>query len=325
MDPATGDVLVAATTPTFDPNNLTPALMQNYTTGDDAKYEHRFVDRARFGYYPPGSTLKIAASVCALDNMPDALSFTVTSNHVADPIKWQAGGKWYIRRHVREDEADPSFGALTMGPALRVSSNIYFANLTAKMGSGPYRQTLVNRLGFSHVPSQEKFDEDLPDIGYGQGRMLATPLEMCRLAAAVANDGKICSPRIVTELTMPGENEERDLPDDPNDRPRVFKPQPPASAMSTTTAKTLQEMMRVVVTSGTARNIFTNMSFTVAGKTGSAQNHLYDGKAHSWFIGFAPYSAQESPRYAFACCVENCGYGRAAAAPVCREVLKKLK
>ncbi len=80
--------------------------------------------------------------------------------------------------------------------------------------------------------------------------------------------------------------------------------------------------MHTVVTAGTARNIFTNMPFSVAGKTGSAQNHQYDKKAHSWFIGFAPCSAQAPARYAFACCVENSGYGRAAAAPVCRDVLR---
>ncbi len=207
MDPATGEVLVAATTPSFDPNNLTPEKMHIYNSGDDAKYEHRFVDRSRFGYYPPGSTMKVATAACALDNMPNAINFTVTSNHVADTIKWQAGGKWYVRRHVREDEADPSFGALTLGPALRVSSNIYFANLAAALRSATFRDTLVNKFCFSHVPDQAKFDADLPDIGYGQGRMLASPVEMCRLAACVANNGRIPTPHIVTALTMPGDVE----------------------------------------------------------------------------------------------------------------------
>lgn len=325
MDPATGEVLVAATTPTFDPNSLTPEKMREYSAGDDAKFEHRFVDRARFGYYPPGSTMKVATAACALDNMPNAVNFTVTSNHVADPIKWQAGGKWWVRRHVREDEADPSFGALTLGPALRVSSNIYFANLAATLGSSLFRSTLVDRLGFSHVPDVARFDADLPDIGYGQGTMLASPLEMCRLASCVANNGQMITPRFVTALTMPGEIEERDLPEDPVDRPKTFGSAPPTAAITSQSARTLQDLMRTVVTAGTARNIFTNMPFTVAGKTGSAQNHQYDKKAHSWFIGFAPCSEQAPPRYAFACCVENSGYGRAAAAPVCRDVLKHVR
>jgi cell division protein FtsI/penicillin-binding protein 2/cell division protein FtsW (lipid II flippase) len=325
MDPPTGDIIVAATTPTFDPNTLTPEKIRSYNTGDDAKFEHRFVDRSRFGFYPPGSTMKVATAACALDNMPNAINFMVTSNHVADTIRWQANGKWYVRKHVREDEADPSFGALTMGSALRVSSNIYFANLAATLGSDTLRQTLVNKFCYSHVPSQANFDADLPDIGYGQGRMLASPLEMCRLAACVANDGRIPTPRLVTALTMPGDVEKSDLPDDPTDRPRTFDSVPPATAITLSSAKTLQDFMRVVVTSGTARNIFTNMPFTVAGKTGSAQNHQYDKKAHSWFIGFAPCSDQAPARYAFACCVENSGYGRAAAAPICRDVLRLVK
>lgn len=324
MNPATGEVLVAATTPTFDPNTLTPEKMRQYTTGDDARLEHRLVDRSRFGFYPPGSTMKIATAACALDNMPDALNFTVTSNHVADPIRWQAGGKTKVRLHVREDEADPSFGALNMENALRVSSNIYFANLAANLGSVTFRNTLVDKMGFKHVPRQEAFDDDLPDIGYGQGRMLASPLEMCRLAASVANDGQMMTSRFVTALTPPIGVAASDLPDDKTDRPKQFPPVAFSQAMTRPTAHNLQRMMGIVVERGTARNIFTHMPFSVAGKTGSAQNHLYDKKAHSWFIGFAPYSADTHPRYAFACVIENAGYGRAAAAPTCRDVLKKL-
>jgi len=325
IEPGTGAVLVSATSPTYDPNALTPDKMREFNTGDDARLEHRFLDRSRYGYYPPGSTMKVATAACALDNMPGALNFTVTSDHVASPIKWQAGGKWYVRRHVREDEADPAFGALSMGPALRVSSNIYYANLAAALGSNVFHDTLVNRYGYSHVPIQAKFDADLPDIGYGQGRMLASPLEQCRMAACVANNGLLMTPRFVESLTLPGNSEDHDIPEDPVNRPRQF-PSPAASvAIRKENAITLQGLMRSVVTSGTARNIFVGMPFTVAGKTGSAENDLFDGKAHSWFMGFAPCEDGTIAKYAFACVVENGGYGRAAAAPVCRDVLKLLK
>ena len=59
---------------------------------------------------------------------------------------------------------------------------------------------------------------------------------------------------------------------------------------------------------------------SVAGKTGSAQNDQGDGMTHSWFAGFAP---AVNPTLAFACIVENGGSGRAAAAPVCREIVRK--
>jgi peptidoglycan glycosyltransferase len=58
---------------------------------------------------------------------------------------------------------------------------------------------------------------------------------------------------------------------------------------------------------------------TVAGKTGSAQTNSGDGETHSWFVGFAP---APNPTIAFACIVENGGAGRAAAGPVCREIVK---
>ncbi len=329
MDPTTGEVLIAATSPGFDPNALTPDKMRQFTSGDDSRFEHRFVDRSRFGYYPPGSTMKVATAACALDTLPDALQFHVTANHVADPIKWQANGKWYIRKHVREDEGDPAFGTLDMRNALRVSSNIYFANLAAAIGSNPLHDTLANRFGFSHVPKQEQFDADLPDIGYGQGRMLASPLEMCRIASMVANKGMLPDPHLLTSTTFPGaEADGQDagniLPTDPVDRPQTYA-HTSVRALTEPSALRLQEYMGNVVTSGTARGIFTGMPFEVAGKTGSAQNHQYDKKAHSWFIGFAPYSNASAPRWAFACVVENGGYGRQQSAPICRDILRKLK
>ena len=83
--------------------------------------------------------------------------------------------------------------------------------------------------------------------------------------------------------------------------------------------------MRRVVTNGTARGVFDDLPFAVAGKTGTAQNHQYDRQPHSWFVGFAPYGESAPPRYAFACVVENGGYGKTVAAVICRDVLRKLR
>lgn len=51
---------------------------------------------------------------------------------------------------------------------------------------------------------------------------------------------------------------------------------------------------------------------------------LLKPETHSWFIGFAPCSDHAAPRYAFACVVENGGYGHRVAAAVCHDMLKKL-
>jgi cell division protein FtsW (lipid II flippase) len=312
MDPQTGAVIAAATTPTFDPNTLTPDRLRQFLAEKDANEEHRFIDRAVAGLYPPGSTLKVATAACALDNLPNALALRFACNQV-DTLHWRENGVSQART-VRDDKGDPPFGSLTLTPAFRVSSNIYFANLAVTIGSETLRTTLREKMGFRHTPGPKLFPPDLADIGYGQGRMLASPLEMCRLAAAVANKGTMCRPRFVTGLTDPA---------DPAFRQDF--PQPaPLPAMKPTTAATLRDLMRSVVTGGTARGVFTDARYAVAGKTGTAQNRQFDREPHSWFIGFAPCSDQTPPRYAFACVVENGGYGKRVAAVLCRDVLKFL-
>jgi cell division protein FtsI/penicillin-binding protein 2 len=94
-----------------------------------------------------------------------------------------------------------------------------------------------------------------------------------------------------------------------------------AQVMAESSAASLAEWMRDVVERGTARGVFDSLPVEVAGKTGTAENEERDRRPHSWFIGFAPASRS---KVAFACIVENGGYGRNAAAPVMREVLKVL-
>ena len=326
-NPETGDILAAVTTPTYDPNTLTPQKMREYSGGEGSEEAHILVNRALSGLYPPGSTLKVATTATALETLPEALSLAFDCNRISDTLKWRANGTRYTHRPIRDDEGDPSFGSLKLTKAFTVSSNIYFANLATKLDSTGFHDLLAQKLGFSRVPLQPKFDSDLPDIGFGQGRMLATPLEMCRLSATVANLGTAMKPRLVREIQKRGR--EGDLEHGTSGKPTT-KSKPPeilSIAFSPKTATTLQGFMRSVVTSGTARGVFDSLPFAVAGKTGTAQNRQADGEPHSWFIGFAPYSeaSPTKPKYAFACVVENGGYGKRVAAVVCKEVLEGLK
>ena len=310
--PRTGEVLVAATIPSFDPNGLTPEKFRALVKGPDAEREHWLVNRATDGLYPPGSTLKVAATACALDNLTNALQFEIVCNQ-EDTIRWQAGGKTYSRV-VHDDKGDPKFGPMTLAPAFRVSSNIYFANLAVAVGPSALQTTLRDKFQFHRVPKGERFDAGLAEIGFGQGAMLASPLEMGRLAAAVANDGRMQSPHFIAGLTDPRNK----------DKP-IYPAVPPAvQTMRSETAASLQQMMHSVTVSGTAAGIFAGLPYAVGGKTGTAQNPQFDQEPHSWFIGFAPYSERAAPRYAFACVVENGGYGRRVAAAICRDMLKKL-
>ena len=86
-------------------------------------------------------------------------------------------------------------------------------------------------------------------------------------------------------------------------------------------ARRLAEMMRGVVTGGTARGVFDSLPVEVAGKTGTAETDEGDRLPHSWFIGYTPYSR---PQFAFACIIENRGYGKRGAAPAVNDVLTAI-
>ena len=87
-----------------------------------------------------------------------------------------------------------------------MSSNIYFGTLAAKLGPDVLRNALILD-GFSKVPTVADFGPDIADIGYGQGLMLASPMEMVQLLAAVGNGGTLMKPRIGESTSFNDSNE----------------------------------------------------------------------------------------------------------------------
>lgn len=293
IDVQTGEVRVLASTPGFDPAALTPetwAALQALPDGP-------IFNRAVSGLYPPGSAWKIVSAASALQNgLGDKIFFCA---HTASNVIWHFNDKNYSRRRVTDEEGFAPHGDTDLAKALRVSCNIYFAHLGIALGAPALEQTATQNFGLAHLPSLPKLAEDLPDCAYGQGSVQVTPLEMGQVAQAVADNGRLLP---VTFF-------------------KTSAPTPAGTqAMTPTDAARLQQMLAGAVTDGTARGVFDSLSVPVAGKTGSAQNGHGDGLSHSWFAGFAPVS---QPQFAFAAVVENGGAGRAAAAPVCREMLRK--
>ena len=135
----------------------------------------------------------------------------------------------------------------------------------------------------------------LPYDGYGQGEVLASPLRMARMAAALATDGVV-----------------RDSPMVSGDRATEAQPfVPPA------TARLLAGYMRDAVTAGTGR-LLASHPLRIAGKTGTAE--VANARSHAWFVGYAP-ATPGARRIAFAVLLENAGYGGATAASVAGQVV----
>ena len=301
LDVYTGEVLAAVSIPNFDPNKLTSGAWKAYN--EDRRGESTLFDRALNGAYPPGSTFKLVTAAAALEN---GLAFTYNCRHEARGVRWRSEGKTYARRRIADLEEMRPHALTGLAKAVRVSCNVYFAHLGIELGADRLYD-MAHRFRLSRIPPPKKLVEDLPDNAYGQGTIQVSPLEMARVVAAIANGGVMMKPQFVKDVRLNGEVLE------------TVQPAEMGRVLSAEAAASLRRMMADVTRVGTGRGVFDGVGVSVAGKTGSAENDQADRMPHSWFVGFAPV---EDPRIAFAVVIENGGYGRNAAGPVCREIVK---
>jgi penicillin-binding protein 2 len=156
----------------------------------------------------------------------------------------------------------------------------------------------------------------------GQGTVTATPLQVARLMAAVANGGKLVTPHVVSDwgLTVdPQSNDDSDAQEPASIQAAVSQPIP---QLHTSTLETIRRGLVRVVTDpdGSAHPSVYLEGLSIAGKTGTAE--AGGGQAdHAWFAGYAP---AESPRVAFAVALEHRGSGGEAAGPVARRLVQRL-
>jgi peptidoglycan glycosyltransferase len=198
---------------------------------------------------------------------------------------------------VRDDEQDThAHGTIDMHDGLVQSCNAYFAQLAVRVGPQSMLDT-ARLLGISIArdDSLARVRATLPHAGYGQGDVVATPLRMARVAAAIASDGVLRDTTIERSPTPT--------------RTQVW--------LRPDAARTLGRDLRDAVLNGTGRAL-RDHRWRIAGKTGTAE--VSDAQSHAWFVGYAPYGAAEK-RVAFAVIIENAGYGGRAAAPAAGEIV----
>ena len=299
LDPRSGAVLALGSVPSYDPNDFDNEFAQL-----SADTHSPLLNRALAGLYPPGSTFKMFTAAAALDNG------TVTmQSHFDDPGYFQIGD---FTLHDNESEAT---GYADLTTAFALSSNVDFAQIALKMGTDSFyryldRWGIGGSLDFqlpaerASVPPQAGLQPgELAQMGFGQGALLMTPLQMALIGSTIAADGVEPRPFVVRQIV-------RDrVPASVSQSSALSNPVSPAVAANVTA------MMIAVVQRGTG-TVAKLPHITVAGKTGTATNPL--GRSHSWFVCFAP---AEHPRVAVAIVVENVGYGATYAGPIARDVL----
>lgn len=286
LDPATGELLASASYPF-------PGAVSGAESGSDET--DALMDRARFGLYPPGSTFKLVTAIAALRQNPGSRdSRFMCSLQPGGRVGAQVAGTL-----VRDDVLDlHPHGSIDMHGALVQSCNAYFAQLAARTGPEALHETAAMLgIAVARDGAVARLRATLPQAGYGQGDVVATPLRMARVAAAIADDGTLRDVRIEkTDAKEPG---------------RTYR------LIGREAAARIGRDLRDAVLTGTGR-VLRAHPWRIAGKTGTAEVH--GGRSHAWFVGYAPHG-EAVRRVAFAVVIENAGYGGTAAAPAAGEIV----
>ena len=317
MDVDTGDLLALVSTPGFDPNafnvGVTPDQWRDLT-GSDHK---PLINKALAGFYPPGSTFKTVTALAALE----------TGAITADTI-FHCAGAFSLGSHAFHCWKKGGHGPLNLRQGLKASCDCYFYQVALKLGIDAL-QDGARKLGLGAVTGieipgeragfiptqawkQKTFKEpwqlgETLVAGIGQGYILATPLQLCVLAARIASGMKV-TPRLVHSVGA--DNLGRTNPE-----PLPFSPESLAA---------VREAMVAVANEpgGTAYPWrITEAQYAMGGKTGTAQVRVISAEEratgirqnenlpwklrdHGLFIGFAP---ADKPRYACAIVIEHGG------------------
>jgi peptidoglycan glycosyltransferase len=300
LDPKTGAVLAMVSYPRYDPNKL-DSIWQDLNANPDKP----FLNRATQGLYPPGSVFKIIVAGGALQDgiVTPATKFTDTGSVTA--------GGFVVNNYGNNVYGDHDFAQ-----GFAESINTTFAKVGVKMGAASLAAHAAD-FGFgkqppwslggaaSFFPAPADMDKaHVAQASYGQGQVLATPLQIALAASAVANGGQIMKPYLVAQVL-----------DRNNKILQQTKPAGWLTPISAATAATVRDLMVKVVTGGTGTRAALS-GVQVAGKTGTAE--LEGVEPDAWFAGFAP---AEDPKVVVAVLVENSGTGGSVAAPIARAVI----
>ena len=340
IDPRNGEVLVLASSPSFDPNGFISGLSRSEFKILQNNLDQPLFNRAMRGKYPPGSTIKPILALAGLEqNAIQAQQTRFCGGHYSLPGSSHRYRDWKPAGH----------GLITMHDAIAQSCDTYFYELANDIGIDIMARTFQDfglgsatgidtgresaglvpsrswkRRNFADAEDQVWYPGETVITGIGQGYLLATPLQLAHAAATIAMRGTRYRPSLVKGLRDPV-----------NGRVSLRKPQllkPVQVSRPERWDQIIGAMEGVIYDAkGTARALGLDTPWRLAGKSGTAQvfsvaqDASYDKKElaermrdHALFIAFAPVTA---PEIAVAVIVENGGSGSGVAGPVARTVI----
>ncbi len=333
LDPNTGGVLALVSKPGFDPNLFVDGIDPETWKSLNESPERPMVNRALRGIYPPGSTIKPLMALAGLE-----LGLRRPSDSIVDPGYFSLPNS----RHRFRDWKAGGHGVVDLRKSISQSCDTYYYKLAVDMGVdrmhdylaqfGLGEKTGIDLDGESSglLPSREWkqrrwkqpwYPGETVIAGIGQGYHLTTPLQLATAAAMLANGGKRIEPRLAQAMREPFSQTWQPLPS-------VVRGQ--VAITPAHLALVREGMMDVMRPGGTAAASAAGATYTIAGKTGTAQvvgikqGARYDAsrlarqhRDHALFIAYAP---AENPTIVVAVMVENGGSGSGTAAPIARAV-----
>ena len=320
IDPNNGDILAMASAPDYDPVVFSGVISREDWESLINHPGKPLLNRCIQGTYPPGSTIKMAILAAALEE-----GLTTPERRIFCPGHMQLGkrtfGCWKEGGH----------GQVNLLMSIEQSCDVYFYQLGLDLGIDKMAEYL-KKFGFgaaTGIDIENELNGLVPDSSYmnrcygegkwtkghllniaiGQGDLLATPLQLVVYCAAFANGGKIVVPHLLKGIVYHNP-----------DKWKGYKPSyDKIEGVSAMTFDLIRRGMYDVVQGehGTAFWLM-NPDFTVAGKTGTAQNP--QGDDHAFFIGFAPY---DNPVIAVCAVVEHGEHGSTTAAPMVMRIIER--
>lgn len=338
MDIHTGEVLVMASTPSYDPNAFNRGLSQREWNALSGDPRAPMTNKAISGQYSPGSTFKMVVAMAALEQGAISPDQTVYCNGHTD-LGSRRFHCWEKRGH----------GNMDMVQAIAQSCDVYFYDVAKRVGVDRIAD-MARRLGLGEttsvglagergglIPTEawkratvgESWQQgDTFNVGIGQGYVLTTPLQLAVMAARLST-GLAVEPVLTRQVMIDGTVVQRP--------PQAFEALTIDPAHIAVARRGMFEVLNGP--RGTARaSKLKSKDVQMSGKTGTTQvkritmaqreaglpdsdDVPWNERNHALFVAYAP---EDNPRYALSVIVEHGGGGSSVAAPIARDIMTEV-
>ena len=305
MEIESGAIRACVSRPLFNQNDIYESL---------ADPRSPLINRA-FLPFSVGSVFKPVVAAAALENgISEDFSYNCTGSVSFNGVTF----------HCHKEDGH---GVINMEKAVAYSCNTYFIALAHETGAGKIIN-IASAFGFGkklsladgiesasgNLPSTDELDSKaaVANISFGQGSLLATPLQICSMMAAIAGDGIYIEPYLIE-----GETDEN------GSFTRIQHYGEKRQIIKSSTAEKLQSFLEKVVEYGSGSRAKSEI-VAAAGKTATAQTGKSKNDEEIYNAWFAGYFPADNPKYAVAILKEDGGEGALSCAPVFKALSEKI-